>query len=172
VIVSGPIGRVRSWLDENLFPDAPPPPRRTACRLLVSAAVAVALVAVQLAHIWPSVPLNTIWAEDGTAWLPDTVHHGFFGALNVSHNGYLQTVSRLVAGPVAALPVAWWAPLMALAGAAIVTGCAFVVWRASTGHIQTPYLSAALAASVVLLPVAGGQRPGLHRHCRPAPRGP
>jgi hypothetical protein len=44
---------------------------------------------------------------------------------------------------------------MAICGAAIVTGCAFLVWRASAGHIESPRLRAALAAMVVLLPVVG-----------------
>jgi hypothetical protein len=80
---------------------------------------------------------------------------GFLDALTTTWNGYLQTSSRLVAEPVALLPVAWFAPVMAICGAAIVTGCAFLVWRASAGHIESPQLRAALAAMVVLLPVVG-----------------
>jgi hypothetical protein len=108
-----------------------------------------------MARIWPGAPLNSIWAEDGAVWLPDAMHRGFLDAVTTPYDGFVQTLSRLVAEPVAALPVSWFAAAMAISGAAIVTGCAFVVWRASAGHIETPYLRAALAAMVVLLGVAG-----------------
>lgn len=80
-----------------------------------------------------SVPLDSIWAEDGFTWLSDAMHHGFLIALTTTYDGYLQTVSRLVAHLVVALPVAAFAPAMALAGAVIVTVCAFVVWSSSSG---------------------------------------
>jgi hypothetical protein len=147
--------RVPRYLDASLFPDAPPPPRITLWRAVICAALAVAGVAIQMARIWPGAPLNSIWVEDGAVWLPDAMHRGFLDAVTTPYDGFVQTLSRLVAEPVAALPVGWFAAAMAISGAAIVTGCAFVVWRASAGHIETPYLRAALAAMVVLLPVAG-----------------
>jgi hypothetical protein len=96
-----------------------------------------------------------MWAEDAGTWIADALTRGLFDALTTTWNGYLQTGSRLVAEPVALLPVDWFAPVMAICGAAIVTGSAFVVWRASAGHIRSPYLRAALAAMVVLLPIVG-----------------
>lgn len=41
-------GRVRTWLDENLFPDAPRPPRLSSRRVLVVAGILVVLAAIQL----------------------------------------------------------------------------------------------------------------------------
>jgi hypothetical protein len=149
------VDRLRAFLDRVLFPDAPFPPRITARRALVCAGIAVLCIAIQLTRMWSSVPLDSIWAEDGGTWLGDAMTRGVLDALTTTWNGYLQTSSRLVAEPVAQLPVAWFAPAMALCGAAIVTGCAFLVWRASAGHIGNPYLRAALAAMVVLLPVVG-----------------
>ena len=149
------IDRLRGFLDRVLFPDAPFPPRITARRALVCAGIAVLCIAIQLIRMWSSVPLDSIWAEDGGTWLADAMTRGFFDALTTTWNGYLQTSSRLVAEPVALLPVAWFAAVMAICGAAIVTGCAFLVWRASAGHIESPRLRAALAAMVVLLPVVG-----------------
>ena len=146
---------MRSFLDRALFPDAPFPPRITARRALLCAGIAVMCIAIQLTRMWSSVPLDSIWAEDGGTWLTDAMTRGFLDALTTTWNGYLQTSSRLVAEPVALLPVAWFASAIALCGAAIVTGCAFLVWRASAGHIENPYLRAALAAMVVLLPVVG-----------------
>jgi hypothetical protein len=149
------VGRLRSFLDRVLFPDAPFPPRITARRALVCAGIAVLCISIQLTRMWSSVPLDSIWAEDGGTWLADAMTRGFLDALTTTWDGYLQTSSRLVAEPVSLLPVAWFAAAMALCGAAIVTGCAFLVWRASAGHIESPRLRAALAAMVVLLPVVG-----------------
>jgi hypothetical protein len=105
--------------------------------------------------MWHSAPLNTIWAEDGTIWLGDATKESFVHAATTPYSGYIQLVSRLVAFPVAKLPVAWFAPTMAISGAAIVAGCALMVWCASAGHIHSPYLRATLAAMVVLLPIVG-----------------
>jgi hypothetical protein len=126
-------------------------------RALVCGGLAVAGVAIQILRLWPSVPLNSIWAEDGGVWLADAINRGFLDAVTTPYNGYLQTLSRLVAEPVAALPVEWFAAAMAICGAAIVTGCAFLVWHTSAAQIQTPYLRATLAAMVVLIPVAGAE---------------
>jgi len=149
------IDRARGFLDRVLFPEAPFPPRITTRRALVCAGIAVLCIAIQLIRMWSSVPLDSIWAEDGRTWLTDALTRGVFDALTTTWNGYLQTSSRLAAEPVALLPVAWFAAAMAICGAAIVTGCAFLVWRASAGHIESPGLRAALAAMVVLLPVVG-----------------
>ena len=149
------VDQLRGVLDRVLFPDAPFPPRITARRALVCVGIAVLCVAIQLIRMWSSVPLDSIWAEDGGTWLADATTRGVSDALTTTLNGYLQTSSRLVAEPVAQLPVARWAAAMAICGAVIVTGCAFLVWRASAGHIESPRLRAALAAMVVLLPVVG-----------------
>ena len=97
------VDRLRRGLDRELFPDAPPPPRITARRALVCAGLAVLCVVVQLVRMWSTVPLDSIWAEDGATWLPDAMSHGVVDALTKTYNGYLQTSSRLVAEPVALL---------------------------------------------------------------------
>jgi hypothetical protein len=152
--------RARSFLDRTLFPEAPPPPTLTLRRALVCGGLAVAAVALQLARSWSAGPLDSLWAEDGSIWIPDAMHHGFFDALTTPYNGYLQTVSRLVATPVSWLPAGSFSAAMAISAALIVTGCAFLVWRASAGHIESPALRAVLAASLVLLPVAGTESIG------------
>jgi hypothetical protein len=149
------VARARRFLDRELFPYAPTPPRITGRRALICTGLAALCVAIQLIRMWSSVPLDSIWAEDAGTWLADALTREVFEALTTTWNGYLQTSSRLVAEPVALLPVAWFAAVMAICGAAIVTGCAFLVWRASAGHIESPRLRAALAAMVVLLPVVG-----------------
>ena len=52
-------------------------------------------------RMWSSVPLNSIWAEDGVTWIGDAKTRGVTDALTTTYNGYLQTISRLVAEPVA-----------------------------------------------------------------------
>jgi hypothetical protein len=147
------LGRARRWLDQNLFPEPPPPPRITWRRASVIAALAVAAVAIQLARMWPSAPLNSIWFEDANTYLVDAMSRGFLDALTTPYFGYVQMSNRLVAEPVAQLPIEWFAAAMAIAAAAITTGCAFVVWRASAGHIENQYLRATLAAMVIFLPI-------------------
>ena len=88
-------------------------------------------------------------------WLPGALSRDTLEALFTPFNGYLQMVSRLVAEPVAALPVEAYAPAMAIAGAAIVAACACVVWRASAGYFESRFLRGALVALVILLPVVG-----------------
>ena len=147
--------RVRSWLDVNAFPDAPPAPKLTLRRAAVLAAVFIALVIVQLARMWSSHPFNSLWGEDGPIFLNDAMQRSFASALTLPYNGYLQVSSRLVAEPVSLLPVDWFAPAMAVLGTVVVAVYALVIWRASAGHIRNAYLRAAMAAMVVLLPIVG-----------------
>ena len=113
------------------------------------------MTAIQLVRIWPSAPLNSIWLEDGNIYLADALRWGFLHALATPFAGYLNTTTRLVAEPVSILPVEWFAPAMAFAGAVIATGCALVVWNASAGSIENVYLRGTLVIVMVLLPIAG-----------------
>jgi hypothetical protein len=144
----------RRWLDDNLFPEAPPIPMSVR-RVALVAGVSIVSVVVLLARMWPSKPLNSIYAEDGYIWLADALHHGFLHDLATPYNGYIQALPRLVAAPVALLPIDWYAAAMAITGALIVTGCAVMVWWSSAGHIRNPLLRLFLASMVVLLPVVG-----------------
>jgi hypothetical protein len=147
--------RVRSWLQVNGFPEAPPAPKLTVRRTAVLVAVFVGLVIVQLARLWSSHPLNTLWGEDGAIFLKDAMQQGFWTALTTPYNGYLQVSSRIVAEPVSHLPVDWFAPAMAVSGAAMVAAYAFVIWRASSGHVRNAYLRGTMTTLVVLLPIVG-----------------
>jgi hypothetical protein len=117
-------------------------------------AIGIGMVGVELLRMWSSRPLNSIWAEDGATWLADAIHRGFFDALTTPYDGYLQTSSRIMGTAVAALPIGLFAAGMAIGGAALVAGCAFLVWRASAGHVRDPVLRGMLAALVILLPIA------------------
>ena len=157
---SGHLTSARRYLGEHVFPDAPRGPRLTAHRVLLYAALAVLATALQLLRAWSMDPLEHLYAEDAFVWLADAQSGDPFSALTTTYAGYLQTSSRLVAEAVAELPVSSWAAAMAICGAVIVTGCAFVVWRTSVAQIRDRYLRAALAAMVVLLGVVGTEMLG------------
>ncbi len=105
--------------------------------------------------MWTSKPLDSIFGEDGYLYLSEAMRFGFYRNLTTPYNGYLQVLPRLLAELVARLPVNWFAGGMAISGAIVVTGCGFVVWWASAGHIHSPILRGVLAALVVLLPIIG-----------------
>jgi hypothetical protein len=107
---------------------------------------------LQMARMWPSHPLNSIWAEDGYVWLSDSLRWSFLHALSTPYSGYLNTLARLVAAPVAPLPLSWFAPAMTISGTVIVAVSALVVWEASAGLIPHPVLRGTLVLMVVLLP--------------------
>ncbi len=147
--------QARAWLNRNMFRDAPPTSRHGPLWAPGVVLAGLMLVGVQLLRLRSSAPLDSLWAEDGFAWLSGAIHHGFLDNLVTPDDGYLQTLSRLVAEPVSRLPVRWFAPAMALSGALIVAGCVAIVWRCSAAYIQTPWLRLALCALVVLAPAAG-----------------
>jgi hypothetical protein len=149
------LARTQAWLCQNVFRDAPPgsPHGRLWAAGVVLAGLV--LVGVQLLRMRSSAPLDSLWAEDGFVWLSGAIHLGFLHALVTPHDGYLQTLSRLIAEPVSVLPVRLFAPAMAISGALIVAGCVAIVWRCSAAYIQTPWLRLALCVLVVLTPAAG-----------------
>ncbi len=146
---------LRRWLNEDVFCDPQPSDPVTARRVLVLIAFAVLLVGVQLARMWPSKPLDSIWAEDGYVWLSDATRQSLFHTLTTPYNGYLQTTSRLIAEPVSKLPTSWYAAAMAITGASIVAGYSLVVWSATSGYFKSSVLRVTLVMMVVLLPIFG-----------------
>jgi hypothetical protein len=153
------LARLRTEADAHLFPEDPTPPGLSGRVVMVYPAIVALGAGVQLLRMWDSRPLDSIWAEDGSRWLSDALNRGFFDSFTTPYNGYLRALPRLVAEPVSRLPVDWYAPAMAIAGALTVSVCALFVWRASAAHIRNPYLRAFLAAMVLLLPVVGTESP-------------
>lgn len=146
---------MRDWLDKCLFPVAPRPRGFHPRRLLLGLGIVTVLTVAQLLRMSSSAPLNSIWAEDGSRWLTDAMRQDLWSNLRTPYAGYLETSSRLIAKGISHLPVASFAAAMAIAGALVVTGCAFVVWTASAAYIRSTPLRVGLAALVVLAPVAG-----------------
>ena len=146
---------MRSQLSSALFPDAAPPPPLTARWLAVASALAVLGVVLLLLRLGWSAPLDSVWAEDGKVFLQGALHDSLPEAVGTTYAGYLHLVPRLLAELVALAPIESSARLLAVSGACLIVLCAFVVWRASAGHLPDPRLRATLAALVVLVPIAG-----------------
>jgi hypothetical protein len=98
-------------------------------------------------------PWDTLWAEDGTLFLPTALRDPW-GGLAHQYAGYIQLVPRLIADVVGALPLRAAAAGFAVTGALSASFCAAITFRACAGHVRTPALRAVLGASVVLLPTA------------------
>lgn len=158
--VSERLTAARGYLDRQVFPLAPPGAPLTARRSLLYAAFALLGVTVQLLRTWSLDPLEHVFGEDGFVYLADAQGNDGLSSLTTAYNGYLQVSSRLVAAAVAGLPVDWYAAAMAIFGALIVTGCAFVVWRTSAAQIRDRYLRGTLAAMVFLLGALGTEMLG------------
>jgi hypothetical protein len=97
---------------------------------------------------------STVWAEDGSVFLPRALFLPFGSGLFREDAGYLQLVPQLIADLVARMPMADAAPGFAIAGALVASFCAVFVFHACSGHIRRPGLRALLGCSVVLLPTA------------------
>lgn len=151
------ISALRSRLDETLFRDPPPAPpadqRRPA--LLVIAGLFVLAILLQMLRVGWSASLHSLWAEDGAVYLSGAVHNGFGGSLFDTYATYLVFVPRGIAELADLLPLADAPAGISILSGAIVALSGLVVWWATAGLIENPYLRGALAALTVLSPVGG-----------------
>ena len=144
-----------AWLDANLFRQGPPPKPLTPQRLLIGIALAVAGIAIVLARLGFSPPLDSMFAEDGTIFYSGAVHLSFLDAVRTTYAGYLHLVPRLLAEPPTWFGVGNVPVVIALEASSVVVLCAFIVWWTSAAHLRDPLRRGMLAALVVLLPVVG-----------------
>lgn len=96
---------------------------------------------------------DTMWAEDGTVFLPRALMDPWGSFLHY-YGGYLQLVPQLIADVVTRFPLRDAALGFAVAGALAASACALFVYHASAGHVCQPALRFLIAVSVLLLPVA------------------
>ena len=161
----GPAGRGRGpllgWLGRTLallFPADPPAlgprARRDAVRVAIASIAAVGVGAGALLVRQAGDPSwNTLFGEDGSHFLPRALSDPL-GSLAQPLNGYMQFVPQLIADAVTRLPLRYAAPGLAVAGALVASACAWLVFRASSGHIRSRPLRYLLAVAIVLLPIA------------------
>jgi len=154
-------GPLLGWLGRTLallFPADPPAggprARRDAVRAAIASIAAVGVGAGALLLRQAGDPSwNTLFGEDGSHFLPRALSDPL-GSLAQPLNGYMQFVPQLIADAVTRLPLRYAAPGLAVAGALVASACAWLVFRASGGHIRSRPLRYLLAVAVVLLPIA------------------
>jgi len=148
---------IRERLDESLFRDPPaakPDDNRTR-RLLVIAGLFGLAILLQMLRVGWSASLHSLWAEDGAVYLSGAVHSGFGGSLLDPYATYLVLVPRAIGEIADLLPLQDAPAAISVLSGALVALSGLVVWHATAGLIESPYLRAGLAALTVLAPVGG-----------------
>ena len=148
--------QLRQVLDRSLFlPSAPQGARFAGWEgaLVLVSFLALAVV-LQLLRVGPSNALHSLFAEDGTVFLGGALANGFFADVSTPYAEYLVVIPRLIGELGAFVPLRDAAVVMNLASVLVVAASGVAVWYASSGHIHSPFLRAALVASMVLTPVA------------------
>ncbi|HET7454068.1 MAG TPA: hypothetical protein VFJ76_00940 [Solirubrobacterales bacterium] len=151
------ISALRSRLDETLFRDPPPatPASQRTPELLIVAGLFLLAILLQMVRVGWSASLHSLWAEDGAVYLSGAVHSGFGGSLFDTYATYLVFVPRAIAELADLLPLGDAPAAISILSGAAVALSGLVVWWATAGLIENPYLRGALAALTVLSPVGG-----------------
>ena len=143
-------------------PASPPEDGRRLSRadLILLAFLSVVATGLQLLR-QPDVPSwDSVWQEDGGIFLTDALANPFLETLVTPYNAYLHTLPRLIAGPVALLPLEHAALVLSVLSAVTVTLLAVYIYFASACVFHTQWARIVLAVSVVLLPAAGYETNG------------
>ena len=96
-----------------------------------------------------------MWGEDAYLYLPEAIQDGPLANLFRGNGGYTHLPDRLVAAPVAFLPIEWAAPYFAVVATLVAAGGrrAHRIPRPSLDHVAVP-MQAVLVMGIVLTPVA------------------
>jgi hypothetical protein len=151
------ISALRKRLDETLFRDSPPPTpaAQRPAEWTVLAGLFVLAILLQMLRVGWSASLHSLWAEDGAVYLSGAVHNGFGGSLFDTYATYLVFVPRAIAELADLLALGDAPAAISVLSGAVVALSGLVVWWATAGLIENPYLRGALAALTVLSPVGG-----------------
>ena len=146
-------GLRREALGRALFPAGPAEPARRS--MLVAAVAIVAGAALSLVRTGGHGPFDSLWAEDGSGFVHDSLNLTTVDALTKGLNGYFVLLPRLLAEPVSLLPVER-APVVISVGAAVCTALfALTAYLASAGHLHSVVARLIVSLPVVATPVAG-----------------
>ncbi len=151
------ISSLRRRLDETLFQDPPPPDpaAQGAPRWLAIGALLVLAVLLQMLRIGWSISLHSLWAEDGPIYFSGAVHSGVGGSLFDTYATYLVFMPRLVGEIGGLVPLQDAAAAISISSGIVVALSGWIVWEATAGLIESPWLRGALAILTVLAPVGG-----------------
>ena len=150
------ISSVRRRLDESLFRE--PPATAAGDRLpalLIGGGLFALAILLQMLRVGWSPSLHSLWAEDGAVYLSGAVHNSFGGSLFDTYATYLVFVPRLIAELADLFPLADAPAVLTVLSCAVVALSGLIVWSASRGLVESPYLRGALALLIVLAPVGG-----------------
>jgi hypothetical protein len=100
---------------------------------------------------------DTIWAEDGFAFLSDALSGNGLTAIVEPHGGYIHLPPRAAAAVAGILPLDLAAVVFSVAWALVVALLAAFVYAASGEILRSRSLRLALAALTALLPAAGSE---------------
>jgi hypothetical protein len=148
---------LRRRLGESLFQDPPPPDpaAQGAPRWLLIGALFVAAVLLQMLRIGWTISLHSLWAEDGPIYFSGAVHSGVGGSLFDTYATYLVFMPRLIGEIGGLVPLQDAPAAMAIASGVVVALSGWIVWEATAGLIESPWLRGALVLLTVLAPVGG-----------------
>lgn len=149
----------RAWLEPIFGVDAPdeaqPPADARGLRLLGWGAMLLAFTVIGFFRLPQGMGLDSIWAEDGKVFLSQPLNDPGLSTFFRGYAGYYQLLPRILGTIVAGLPVEWAAAAMSALASFVTALVAAYVFRASVAHVGSLAGRALLAATVVLLPVAG-----------------
>jgi hypothetical protein len=151
------ITSLRRQLDESLFQDPPPPDpaAQGPLRWLLIGALLTLAILLQMLRVGWSISLHSLWAEDGAVYFSGAVHNGFGGSLFDTYATYLVFVPRLIGEVADLLPLQDAPAAISILSGATVALSGWIVWEATAGLIESPWLRGSLALLTVLVPVGG-----------------
>ncbi|MET0901827.1 MAG: hypothetical protein ABWZ52_01180, partial [Acidimicrobiales bacterium] len=117
---------------------------------LTLAAVVLPLFRARSTPMWRS-----MWGEDAWMYVPQAIQDGPLANLFRGHGGYTHLPDRLLAAPMAFLPIEWAAPYFAVAPTLIAAAVGLFTAHLARAWIPSRLLQAALVMGMVLTPVAG-----------------
>jgi hypothetical protein len=150
------ISSLRERLDGSLFQDPPAAgggDRRA--KLAILAVLFALAVLLQMLRVGWSVSLHSLWAEDGPIYLSGAIHGDFGGSLFDTYATYLVFMPRAIGELADLVPLQDAPAAISVLSGAVVALSGLVVWYATAGLIESPYLRATLAILTVLAPVGG-----------------
>ena len=117
------------------------------------AALALAAVVLPLFRAQP-VHVEQHCGEDAWIYLPDTIQDGTLATLFRGNGGYTHLPDRLLAAPVAFLPIEWAAPYYAVVATLVAAAVGLFTAYLARAWIPSRLLRAVLVMGMVLTPVA------------------
>jgi len=127
--------------------------RRRLASVVIQVAIVCAGAVVLLLRVAGIPPWDSLYAEDNGVFLVSGLAHPWH--LFVAYGGYEQLGPRIIGQLDASfLPLVYASDASAAAGALIASACGLFIYHASNGYIESRWLRAALAAALVLLPLA------------------